>query len=286
MKIVVISDIYIDGEVILNAFEKKHLKGAEVSTVQWMLASQSDLQKVNLIVEQGGSEMFEVPDYIIDAVKGAECVVTQFCPVNKKMIDACPNLKIIGTVRAGMENINCEYAKEKRIRVVNNAGRNANAVADFTVGMLLSECRNIAKAHASIVNGGWQREFANSGLVPDLANKTVGVIGVGQIGSKVAQRLKAFDAHVICYDPYCCNANAEFEFMDLDALLREADFITIHMRLTKATEHMIGRDEIAKMKPTTYIVNTARSGLIDEKALVEALQQRKIMGAALDVFDE
>ena len=286
MKIAIIGDIYIDKQVMLDAFLGKELKGAEIVAVQWEVASQGELQQINLATEQGGSEVYEVPDAVIDAVRDAECLVTQFCPINKKVIDSCPNLKVIGTVRAGMENINTEYARDKGIRVVNTAGRNANAVADFTVGMMLSECRNIAKAHASIVHGGWQREFANSNMVPDLAGKTIGVIGVGQIGSKVARRLKAFDAHVICYDPYCCDTNTEFEFVDLDTLLRTADFITIHMRLTESTEHMIGRAELAKLKPTAYVVNTARSGLIDEAALVEALQQKKIMGAALDVFDE
>lgn len=286
MKLVVIGDIYIDSVGIRTAFEEKKIPNVEVSDVQWELATQGDLQMVNLAVEQGGSEMYEVPDYIIEKVKEAEILVTQFCPINKKVIDSCPNLKIIGTVRAGMENINCEYAKEKGIRIVNNAGRNANAVADFTVGMLLAECRNIGRAHASLISGGWEREFTNSGMVPDLASKTVGVIGVGQIGTKVARRLKAFDCKVICYDPYCCDTNKEFDFVDLDTLLKQADFVTIHMRLTESTKHMLGKRELSLLKPTAYVVNTARSGLIDEAALVEALQEKRIMGAALDVFDE
>jgi len=119
-----------------------------------------------------------------------------------------------------------------------------------------------------------------------LAGKTVGIIGVGQIGSKVARRLKAFDSKIICYDPYCCNTNTEFDFVDLDTLLKQSDFITIHMRLTESTKHMLGKRELALMKPTAYVINTARSGLIDEAALVEALQNKQIMGAALDVFEE
>lgn len=286
MKLVVIGDIYIDSDGIRTAFEEKRIPNTEVSAVQWELASQGELQMVNLAVEQGGSEMYEVPDYILEHVKDAEILVTQFCPINKKVIDSCPKLKMIGTIRAGMENINCEYAKEKGIRIVNNAGRNANAVADFTVGMLLAECRNIGRAHASIVSGGWEREFTNTGMIPDLAGKTVGIIGVGQIGSKVARRLKAFDSKVICYDPYCCDTNTEFDFVDLDTLLKQSDFVTIHMRLTESTKHMLGKRELSLMKPTAYVINTARSGLIDEAALVEILRNKQIMGAALDVFEE
>ena len=286
MKVRIIGDIYIDAEGMKESFASKGIRNIDIDAVQWALESAGELQKVNLLMERGGSEMYEVPDYIIDAVRDAEVIITEFCPINRHMIDSCPNLKAIGTIRAGTENLNVEYAREKGLRVFNNAGRNANAVADFTVGMLLSECRNIAKAHASIVSGGWKREFANSGMIPDLCGKTIGVIGVGQIGSKVARRLKAFEAKIVCYDPYCCDTNTEFDFVDLDTLLSASDFVTIHMRLTESTHHMLGRAELGRMKKTAYLINTARSGLIDEEALIEALREHRIMGAALDVFDQ
>ncbi|MGI6236361.1 MAG: 2-hydroxyacid dehydrogenase [Candidatus Excrementavichristensenella sp.] len=286
MKVRIIGDLYIDSEYMRGCFESKKIKNIDIGSVQWVLETHGDLQKVNLLVEHGGSEVYEVPNYVINAIKDAEVIITQFCPVNRRVIDNCPDLKAIGTVRAGLENVNVEYAKEKGIRIFNNAGRNANAVADFTVGMLLAECRNIARAHAAIVSGSWNREFANSGMVPDLPGKTIGIIGFGQIGSKVARRLKAFDAKIICYDPYYCDTNTEFDFVDLNTLLETSDFVTIHMRLTEDTHHMLGKAELAKMKSTAYLINTARSGLIDEAALVEALMKHQIMGAALDVFEE
>ncbi len=284
MKIVGIGDLLIPSEYISRGFESLKEKGYEVEVFDWQLKDYEELQAINLKVEQGGAEVIEVDDSIIDKLKDAEIIITQFCVINKKVIDACPNLKIIGVLRGGYENINLEYANEKGIIVFNTPGRNANAVADFTVGMILSECRNIAKAHKELKEGNWVRDYANKDSVPDLCGKTVGLIGYGNIGKKVAQRLNAFEMNILAYDPYVKEDNIA-KMVSLEELMKESDFVSIHSRLTKDNEKMINASLLSLMKPTAYFINTARSGLVDEDALVEVLKNHKIAGAAIDVFE-
>ncbi len=164
-------------------------------------------------------------------------------------------------------------------------GRNANAVADFTVGMLLSECRNIARAHRNLKEGRWIRDYTNAASVPDLPDKTAGIVGFGNIGRKVAQRLHGFEMNILAYDPFAGNVPDYVTLVDLPELMSRSDFVLVHARAMKETEHMINRELIGMIKPNAYLINTARSSLVDEQALYEALRDGKITGAALDVFD-
>ncbi len=222
---------------------------------------------------------------MIDRLEDADILITQFFPINKKVIDACKNLKVIGVLRGGYENINTDYAKRKNILVYNTPGRNSSAVADFTVGMLIAECRNIAKSHCNLKQGKWIREYANKQYVPDLAGKNAGIIGLGQIGKKVAQRLNAFDMSIFGYDPFAGDVPDYVKMDTLCRVVENADFLLLHSRLLPSTKHMINAKILNMMKPTAYLINTARSGLVDEKALYKALHDKKIAGAAIDVFD-
>lgn len=286
MKVVGIGDLLIPGNYILDAFRPLEKDGFQVRIVEWQLENYEELQNINLLVEQEGSEAYEPSQEIIQAVKDADIIITQFCPITKAVIDQCSNLKAIGVLRGGYENVNVSYAAEKNILVFNTPGRNANAVADFAVGMLISECRNIAKAHRELKEGNWVRDYSNAACVPDLCDKTAGIIGYGNIGRKVSQRLKAFDMKVIAYDPFVAAENSDVPMVSLEELMKTSDFVTIHSRLTKETERMINSDLLSLMKPTAYFINTARSGLVDEDALCQVLKEHKIAGAALDVFDE
>ena len=286
MKIVGIGDWLIPCSDIEKGFEKLAGTGIETQVVNWDLENVEMLQHINLLVEQGGSEAYEPDDSIISAVRDADIIITQFCPMTRRVIDACPNLKAIGVLRGGVENVNVAYATEKGILVFNTPGRNANAVADFTVGMLISECRNIAKAHMELKNGNWVRDYTNAAFVPDLCEKTVGIVGYGNIGRKVAKRLKAFDMHVIAYDPFVKPEQCDVPLVSLPELMAQSDFVTLHSRMTKDTVHMINAEMLALMKPTAYLINTARSGLVDEDALCDALRNHRIVGAALDVFEQ
>ena len=282
-KLVGIGDLFIPCEYIEKGMS--HLKDVDidVSTVEWKLSDFDELQHINLLVEQGGRENIPVPAEILEAVKDADILITQFFPVGKELIDACPNLKTIGVLRAGVENVNVEYAKEKGIEVFHAIGRNAHSVSDFTVGAIICEARNIARGHAGIKNGQWIRNYSNNGMIPDLCEKTVGIIGYGEIGRLVAKKLSGFDMNLLVYDPFY-HGN-DIKTVSLEELMMQSDFVTLHARLTAENEHMIDARLLSMMKPTAYIINTSRSGLIDEAALVEVLKEKKIAGTFLDVFD-
>jgi D-3-phosphoglycerate dehydrogenase len=222
----------------------------------------------------------------MEAVKDADIIVTQFFPINKKIIDNSPKLKLVGVLRSGYENINLEYVNEKKIVLLNTPGRNSDSVADFTVGAIISECRNIARGHHGLKSGLWIREYPNSGYIPDLPGKTAGIIGFGEIGKKVAKRLGGFDMRILAYDPFNTNSCYNAEIVDLEYLMVNSDFITLHARLTEQNYHMINAKMLALMKPAAYIINTARAGLIDESALYEVLKSKKIAGAMLDVYEK
>ena len=286
MKIFGIGDLLIPQEYIQKGFAPFRDAGWQVETIQWELENYEELQNINLLVETKGSEAYEVDEAILSAAEDADIIITQFCPITKKFIDRCGNLKAIGVLRGGIENVNLEYATEKGILVFNTPGRNSNAVADFTVGMILSVARNIAMAHANLKEGKWVRDYDNAGAVPDLYGKTVGIIGLGMIGKKVAKRLNAFDMKIIAYDPYAKDVPDYVTMVSLEELMKTSMFVTLHGRLTEDNRHMINAEMIGLMRPDSYLINTARSGLVDEKALYEALKDHKIMGAALDVFDE
>lgn len=283
MKLVGIGDLFIPCQYIESGMKSLENYGISVSTVEWKLSGFDELQNINLSVEQGGREDVKVPDYIAEAVKDADIIITQFFPIGKELIDMCSNLKYIGVLRAGYENINFEYANEKGIKVFNTVGRNAHAVSDFAVGMMICEARNIARGHYGIKNGKWIRTYPNSDSIPDFNGKTVGIVGYGEIGRLVAKKLGGFDMEILVYDPFY--KDDEVKPVDLDTLMSKSDFVTLHARLTKDNEHMIGKHELSLMKPTAYLINTSRSGLVDEKALYDVLKDGKIAGAALDVFD-
>lgn len=284
MKIVGIGDLLIPSADIYAGFRPLLADGFSLTVIDWKLDSYEQLQNINLLVEQGGAEMHQPEPYIIEAVKDADIIITQFCTITKSLLDACTHLKAVGVLRGGIENVNLEYASQKNVLVFNTPGRNANAVADFTVGMMISECRNIAKAHRNLKEGRWVRDYANAASVPDLCDKTVGIIGYGNIGRKVAARLNAFEMNVLVYDPYVTEAEG-VTIVSLEELMAQSDFVTIHSRLTKETEKLINERLLSLMKPTAYFINTARSGLVDEKALYEVLKDHRIAGAAIDVFE-
>lgn len=285
MRLVGIGDLFIPNEYIEKGFQSYKELGVDITTVEWKLKDYHELQHINLLVEKGGSEAYEPPDYIFDACRDADIIITEFCTITRKLIDNCPNLKVIGVLRSGIENINLAYANEKNIMVFNTPGRNADAVADFTIGLLLAECRNIARGHYGLKKGQWIREYPNSGYIPDLPGKTVGIVGLGEIGKKVAKRLIGFDVEIIAYDPFVTNPPYGIKMCSLVEVFTNSDFITVHVRHTPKTENLINNDLIKRMKPTAYLVNTSRSIVVDEKALYEALKNKTIAGAALDVFN-
>jgi D-3-phosphoglycerate dehydrogenase len=285
MKLVGIGDLFIPYGKIRDGLAPLQALGVEIETFDWEPGGFEELQNVNLKVETKGSGAYDPPPQVYAAVTDADIIVTQFCTIPAKLIDACPKLKLIGVLRAGVENVDVGHATKRGALVMNTPGRNADAVADFTVGMIICEARNITRGFLGMKQGKWIRTYPNSGMIPDMPGKTVGIIGLGEIGRKVAKRLAGFDMRLLAYDPFVKEPPEGIRMIDLPTLMAESDFVTIHARLTPETKGLIGADLIRKMKPSAYLVNTSRSALVDEKALGAALRGKKIAGAALDVFD-
>ncbi|MBI3615278.1 MAG: phosphoglycerate dehydrogenase [Candidatus Omnitrophica bacterium] len=214
-------------------------------------------------------------------------VVRSGTQVTKEVLDKAGRLKVIGRAGAGLDNIDVETASKRGIIVMNAAGGNTISTAEHTMSLLLSMTRNIPQASATLKGGKWDRS-AFMGV--ELYGKTLGIVGLGKVGSEVARRVVAFGMRIMVYDPYLSEEKAR----ELDAepvariedLFKRADFITVHTPLTNETKALIGEKEFALMKKGVRIVNCARGGIVDEKALVEAIRSGKVAGAALDVFEQ
>lgn len=213
-------------------------------------------------------------------------VVRSETKVTKEVIAAADNLKVIGRAGVGVDNIDVAAATQKGIIVLNAPEGNTIAATEHTMAMLLTLARNIPQAHASVKQGQWQRSRFTG---VELRGKTLGIIGLGRIGTNVAKRAQAFDMNVLAYDPFLTTERAkalDVELVELGELLAAADFITLHLPLTPDTRHILDAAAFAKMKPGVRLVNCARGGTVDEKALYEALKSGRVAGAALDVFEQ
>jgi D-3-phosphoglycerate dehydrogenase len=289
MKALLVGDPMITSEMFKPAYEKYMKKYFKDMAMEDFEKEWSNLQDRRLKVEQQGPEIEVVPDIVQKEGKDAELLAGLFVPVSSKLMDAMPNLKIVGLARAGKENINLEEATKRNILAFNVMGRNAEAVSDFAIGLMLSESRNIARAHLSIKQGGWQKEFSNADFVPQLKGKKVGIAGFGYIGQLVAQKLQGWDLEVLVYDAFVDDETikeAGCTPVDKETLFKESDFLSIHLRLVEPTKGWVDEKHLKMMKKRAYLINTGRSGLIDMDVLFDLLKNKNIAGAALDVFDE
>ncbi len=211
-------------------------------------------------------------------------VVRSQIKVTASMIEAGKKLLIIARAGVGVENIDIDEATRRGIIVVNAPTSNTTAAAEHTIALMLALARHIPQANATLKSGVWQRtNFVGT----EIRNKTLGIIGLGNIGSEVARRARGLEMRVIAYDPYISldhASNLHVELVPVEQLLKNSDFITLHIPLTKSTEKLIGEKELALVKPTVRIINTARGGLIDEAVLVQAVKEKRVAGAAFDVF--
>lgn len=211
-------------------------------------------------------------------------IVRSQTQVPTEIIEAGRGLKVIGRAGAGVDNIDVAAATKKGIVVVNAPTANTVSAAEHTIALMLALSRNIPKANSQLKSGRWQkRELVGI----ELRNKTLGIIGLGNVGSEVAKRAQAFEMCVIAHDPFVSTNYArklKVDLVSLDQILEQSDFITLHVPLTASTKNLISAEALAKMKPTARIINCARGGLVDEEALVKAIEDGKIAGAAFDVF--
>jgi len=285
MKLLAIADNYIPPEYMRSGLAPLAELGVELEVRHWAHASLVDLQHANLAIEKSGPEAVALPADVSASVADFDIIVVQFAPLSRRFIEAAAKLKVIAVLRGGTENIDLECATGRGIAVLNTPGRLARAVAECTIGLILAEIRNLARGHARLMRGQWDRTFPNTDDIPELYRRTVGLVGYGAVGQLVAGYLHAFGCRLVAYDPYFNGDPAPAVLTDLPTLLKESDVVSLHARLTPETQHLIGAKELALMKPTAVLVNSARSGLVDEAALIRALTARRIMGTALDVFD-
>jgi D-3-phosphoglycerate dehydrogenase len=213
-------------------------------------------------------------------------LMTSKVRMTQKVIDAGKKLKVISKYGVGVDTIDVAYATQKRILVCYTPGVNSDAVAEHALGLMLATLRKIPQSMISLKGGGWREEKF---LGEELTGATVGIIGFGNIGSLLARKLSGFNIKLLAYDPYISKEkieNAGGEKTDLSDLLRKSDIVSLNLALTPETTHLIGKNELRQMKSTSYLINTARGPLIDEKALYHALKEGRIAGAGLDVFEE
>jgi D-3-phosphoglycerate dehydrogenase / 2-oxoglutarate reductase len=227
------------------------------------------------------------PEDLKKAVNGYDALVVRSeTKITRDILDAASHLQVVGRAGVGVDNIDVPAATEKGVVVVNAPTGNTTSAAEHAIALMMALARRIPDAHASLKSGKWER---GKFLGMEVRNKTLGIVGLGQVGSEVARRARGLEMRVIAFDPFVPDDRAKMLGVDLvsmDTLLAESDFITVHTTLTEGTKKLIGPEEIARTKPTVRFINTARGGIIDEMALVEAIQAGRIAGAAIDVFEK
>jgi len=205
--------------------------------------------------------------------------------VTREIIEAAPCLKIISRTGAGVDNVDVAAATEKGILVCDTLGVNSNSVAEQTLAILLGLAKQLKIMNKAMCEGNWK--IRNDSKTVDVEGKTLGLIGIGRIGSLVAYKCRqAFNMKVIAYDPYVKQAEGIELCPNLDQVFKEADFISIHVPYMEQTHHLVNAKLLNLMKPDAYLINTSRGPLVDEKALIEALEKGSIAGAGLDVFEK
>ncbi len=228
------------------------------------------------------------PAELAEVIGGYDALIVRSATkVDAALLEKAENLKVVGRAGIGLDNVDVDAATRQGVLVVNAPQSNILSAAEHTIALLLAQARNIPQAHNSLVGGAWEREKWQ-GI--ELHGKTLGVVGLGRVGTLVAQRASAFGMRLIAFDPYVTPPRAAQMGVDLVEnvadLCRRADFITIHLPKSPDTVGIIGQKELQQVRPGVRIVNTARGGLIDEAALVAALKDGRVAGAAVDVFEE
>ena len=227
------------------------------------------------------------PDQLKERIKEYEALIVRSATkVTRDVIQQAARLKVIGRAGVGLDNVDLEAATQKGVIVMNTPAGNTISTAEHTMSMILALSRNIAQANASMKKGEWKR---SKFMGVELYNKSLGIVGLGRIGTEVAKRALSFGMKVLAYDPFLSRQVAEslgVEIVDLRELFERSDYITVHTPLTTETKYIISSKELALMKKGVRIVNCARGGIIDEKALVAAIKEGKVAGAAIDVFEK
>ena len=246
---------------------------------------------VDLFKSEEGFEVIEAygstPEQLLEIVKDVDAIALRSdTRVTAEVIAAAPKLKVVGRAGVGVDNIDIEAATDAGVIVMNTPTGNTLATAELTFTHMLAGTRPIVQASASMTAGRWDRKLYTGS---ELNGKTLGVLGMGRIGAEVAKRAQAFNMTVLGYDPYLTESRAKalgVTLSTLDEVIENADYITTHMPLTADTKHMLNADAFSRMKDGVRVFNCARGGIIDEAALIEALNSGKVAAAGLDVYED
>lgn len=239
-------------------------------------------------LEQHGFELVRIDsmlsgEALFPELRGAVAMITAFTPTDEDFFKHAPDMKIICKHGVGVDNIDLDQASAHHVYITNVPNANKHAVADHSFGMLIDVARKISFANEKTKKGEWPKVFST-----DVYGKTLGILGLGSIGQQVALRSKGFNMTIKAYDPF---PNVEFanvnniDLCTLEEVLRESDFVSLHLPLLESTKSIINEEKLTMMKETAFLVNCSRGGLVDEVALYQALSTGKLAGAAFDVFD-
>ena len=233
-----------DGGITKDLMQRMHELeeyGAEVTIVEDNdMYAMGPITDRMLLLEHNGVDAAPTCQALLENCMDKDILVVHVASINKEVINACKNLKIAAVLRGGYENADVASLTEKKIKLINAPWRSANAVADFTVGMMIAENKNIARSHKLILDGKWCKKYVNQNYIHDMRMMTVGLIGFGYIGQRVAERLVGFGSQVIVYDPFIDKgkfADMGIKFVELDELLQTADFVSVHLRLSEKTHY-------------------------------------------------
>ncbi len=269
-------DLFIPKEKMAEVFRIEGVREfvSEISLLDFECRDRHDIRGKIREIEAKGPDAVPAPPGLERLMEGAEVLAVHLSPVPRSVLEPAKELKVVCTARGGVDNISMEVLNDRRIPVINSPHHNANAVAEYVVGLAIAETRNIARAHHALKGGAWRELYRNTECILELAGAKFGILGFGQIGRLVARKLKSFDMDILVHDPFVdadAVAKAGCRVVDFDSLLSESDIVSLHLRQTQATRGMIGERELRLMKPTAVLINTARARLVDPDALVRAL---------------
>ena len=247
-------------------------------------AKQMLIDAGHTVVDNPYGHTFLTPDKIIPHIGDADAIICDLEKINKDVLDAAKNLKIVARRGVGVDSVDVEECKRRNIEVARTVGLVEKPVAELVMAYILEFSRRISPLNADMHKGVWEKLEAHS-----LFGKTLGVVGFGNIAKEVVKRAKSFDMNVIYYDVFRNKAKERemgVEYAELDELLKVADFVTLHVPLLDSTKNLIDRRNLKKMKKSAYLINTARGGILNESDVAEAVKNGDIAGAAIDVFEK
>ena len=288
-RIVVIGDAYVSPITLYEAASKLPIDDLKIDKFMWGTGDKDEFSMMQTEIEKDGPDAVAYPEGLDEAIVDADMLLFHFCPIPKKLLEKANKLKLVGICRGGYENIDAQTLTERNIPLIHII-RNAEAVAEFTLGLMLAETRNIARSHSLITKGEWPTVFPNSEFSSTLRNLTVGIVGLGNIGALLAQKLNALGVKVYGYDGYIKKEVLETMPIEvcssMEEIFSKSDVVSLHLRLSEENRGFINKSLLEKMKPTSYLINASRAGLINNDDLVDVLTNHKIAGCALDVFEQ